>query len=122
MISERFMVLKESHCLGFNENKTQTVRQWIAQQGLTEYYEYNDMLMDIISLKNQVQPGPLDMKSGDIFHLALYDLDRFRLQILDNNLLGELELEQDKLETIEADDVALLKFGIEWVQRELFGQ
>ena len=91
------------------------------QQGLAEYYAYNDMLMEIISLKNQVRPDPLDIKSGHIFHLALYDLDSFRLQIFDNRLLDELELEQDKIENIKTDDVALLKFGIEWVRQELFG-
>ena len=121
-ISERFMVLKEPHCLGFNQNKSQTVRQWIEQQGLADYYAYNDMLMEIISLKNQVRSDPLDIKSGHIFHLALYDLDHFRLQIFENNLPGEVEIEPAGLETIKTDDVALLKFGIEWVQRELFGK
>ncbi len=122
IISERFMVLKENHCLGFNENNTQTVREWIEHQGLAEYNKHNDLLMDLISLKNQLRPEPLDVKSAHIFHLALYDLDSFRLQIFDNNLLDELELEQDKIETIKIDDVALLRFGIVWVKRELFGQ
>jgi Fe-S-cluster containining protein len=122
IISERFMVLKESHCLGFNEYKTQTARQWIAQQGLAEYYQYNDLLMEIISLKNQVRPDPLDRKSGHIFHLTLYDLDSFRLQIFDNNLIEDCEMEPAMIEAIKTDDVALLEFGIEWVKRELFGQ
>ena len=122
IIIERFMVLKEPHCLGFNENKNQTVREWIEHQGLSEYNEHNDLLMDLISLKNKLRPDPLDEKSAHIFHLALYDLDSFRLEIFDNNLLDKLALEQDKLETIKTDDVALLKFGIEWVKRELFGQ
>ena len=68
-----------------------------------------------------MQPEPLDLKSAHIFHLALYDLDSFRLQIFDNNLLDELELEQDQVETIKTDDVALLQFGVEWVKAELFG-
>jgi Fe-S-cluster containining protein len=122
IISERFMVLKETHCLGFNQNKTQTVREWIEHQDLADYCEHNDLLMDLISLKNQMQPKPLDLKSAHIFHLALYDLDSFRLQIFDNDLLDELELEQDKIAKIKTDDVALLKFGIAWVKRELFGQ
>jgi hypothetical protein len=116
------MVLKETHCLGFNQNKTQTVREWIEHQDLADYCEHNDLLMDLISLKNQMQPKPLDLKSAHIFHLALYDLDSFRLQIFDNDLLDELELEQDKIAKIKTDDVALLKFGIAWVKRELFGQ
>jgi len=119
--SERFMLLRESHCLGFNQDKTQTARQWVMQQGLAEYYAYNDMLMEIISLKNQVRPDPLDIKSGHIFHLALYDLDSFRLQIFDNNLIEDREMEPAMIEAIKTDDAALLEFGMEWVQRELFG-
>jgi Fe-S-cluster containining protein len=122
IISERFMVLKESHCLGFNEDKTQTVRQWVAQQGLADYYTYNDMLMGLISLKNQMRPGPLDVKSGQKFHLALNDLDSFRLQIFDDNLLNTHEMEPAMIEALQTDDAALLEFGVEWVQRELFGQ
>jgi len=121
IITERFMVLEESHCRGFNENKTQTVRQWVEQQGLADYYAHNDMLMGLISLKNQMRPGPLDVKSEQIFHLALNDLDSFRLQIFDDNLIKGHEIEQNRMETIQIDDVALLEFGIEWVQRELFG-
>ncbi len=121
IISERFMVLKENHCLGFNQNKTQTVREWTEHQGLPEYNAHNDLLMDLISLKNQMQTEPLDLKSAHFFHLALYDLDSFRLQIFDNDLLDELQLEQDKIERIKTDDVALLRFGIAWVKRELFG-
>ncbi|MBW2409520.1 MAG: YkgJ family cysteine cluster protein [Deltaproteobacteria bacterium] len=121
IINERFMVLKESHCLGFNEDGTQTVRQWVEQQGLTDYYTYNDMLMGLISLKNQMRPGPLDVKSGQIFHMALNDLDSFRLQIFDNDLLEGHEMEPKRIAAIKTDDVALLEFGIEWVQRELFG-
>jgi Fe-S-cluster containining protein len=117
----RFMLLKESHCLGFNQNKTQTVRQWIAEQGLWEYFAYNDMLMDIISLKNQERPGPLDVKSAHMFHLALYDLDHFRLQLFDNNLIEGHKIEPAAIAAIARDDAALLTFGIQWVQRELFG-
>ncbi len=122
IISERFMVLKENHCLGFNANNTQTVREWIEHQGLSEYNEQNDLLMDLIRLKNQLRPDPLDLKSAHIFHLALYDLDSFRLQIFDNNLVNTHAIEPAMIEAIQTDDVALLKFGIKWVARELFGQ
>ncbi len=63
--------------------------------------------------------GPQSCKY--IFHLALYDLDDFRLQIFENNLLGEVEMEPDRMEAIKTDDVELLKFVIEWVKRESKG-
>jgi len=119
--SERFMVLKESHCLGFYENKEQTVRQWIEQQGISVYNEFNDRLMEIISLKNRLMPGPLDVKSRYIFHLALYDLDNFRSQIFEKNLPADMQIDQTLMQEAQTDEAALLKIGVQWVKREVFG-
>jgi len=117
---EQFMLLKESHCLGFYENKEQTVRQWIEQQGICVYNEFNDRLMEIISLKNRLMPGPLDIKSRYIFHLALYDLDNFRSQIFEKNLPADMKIDRTEMEKAQTDDADLLKIGIQWVKWELF--
>jgi len=77
--------------------------------------------MEIISLKNRLLPGPLDVKSRDIFHLALYDLDNFRSQIFEKNLHADMQIDQTQMQAAQTDDAALLKIGIQWVKRELFG-
>ena len=118
--SERFMILKESHCFGFRENKEQTVRQWMEQQGIGVYNEFNDRLMEMISLKNRLMPGPLDIKSRHIFLLGLYDLENFRSQIFNQNLPADLEIDQTLMHRAQTDDAALLKIGIQWAIRELF--
>ena len=89
-IKEHFALLKEPHCLGHEQDKTQTVREWVSDQELAVYNEFNDMLMDIIALKNLKGPEPLDMKSQLAFHMALYDLDRFRVQVFEKGLLDEV--------------------------------
>jgi hypothetical protein len=114
------MLLNEPHCLGFNEPKEQTVRQWIKEQGIETDNPINDKLMEIISLKNRLLPGPLDLKSRHLFYVALYDLDNFRKQIFNNNLFGGFKVNPQKLETARADDTALLEIGIEWVKQSLF--
>jgi Fe-S-cluster containining protein len=119
-VSEHFMVIKEPHCLGFHERKEQTVRQWIERQGIAVYNEFNDMLMEIISLKNSMIPGPLDIKSRYIFQLALYDLDNFRYQLFANDLMNDFDVDQKLLEETKTSDVALLMLGLAWVKRELF--
>ncbi|MGD9306544.1 MAG: YkgJ family cysteine cluster protein [Desulfobacterales bacterium] len=119
-ISQRFMLLKEPHCLGFCEDKEQTLRQWIEQQGIAVYNEFNDRLMEIISLKNRLMPGPLDNKSRNIFHLALYDLDNFRSQIFEKILPADMKIDRTEMEKAQTDDAALLKIGIQWVIWELF--
>ncbi len=106
--------------MGFEENGYQTVREWISSQGLDEYHKMNDLMMEIIALKNQYHPEPLDMKLCHIFHLALYDLDNFRHQIFENGLLDHFGLDDKTFQQIREDDVALLKTGFRWVRKVLF--
>ena len=121
-IEEHYALLKEPHCLGHAQDASQTVREWVANQELAAYNEFNDMLMEIIALKNQQGPEPLGMKSRLAFHMALYDLDRFRIQVFEKGLLDNsdpdsLNLDPDLLEQAREDDLALLRIGHAWVKR-----
>jgi len=118
-ITEHWALIREPHCRGFEQDKTWSVREWINRQGLPEYNQMNDLLMEIISLKNQYDQGPLDIKSGHLFHMALYDLDNFRIHIVEKGLLDDSEMNTDHLESLK-DDVQLLRFGMEWIKKTLF--
>jgi len=119
-ITEQFMMLQEPHCHGFREHGKQTVRQWMDGQEIVIYNEINDQLMEIISLKNQLIPGPLDLKSRHMFYLALYDLDNFRSQIKKNGLLNDFDIDSTTLDKAMEDDVALLNLGMKWIKKVLF--
>lgn len=119
-ITEHFALIKEPHCRGFEQKTTQTVRQWIDNQKIARYNEMNDILMEIISLKNQTRPGPLDIKSSHFFHIALYDLDNFRHHIFEKGLLDDFHFDSDTMEAVKNDDVELLKLGHRWIKKILF--
>jgi len=119
-ITERFALLKEPHCLGFKGRKDQTVRQWINQQEIAAYNHINDKLMEIISIKSRLLPGPLDLKSRHQVYLALYDLDNFRTHFFKNGLFGDFKVNPQKLTAARADDTTLLEVGMEWVKQKLF--
>ena len=119
-ITEQFMVLREPHCLGFKKGKPQTVQQWIDKQDIAAYNEINDQLMQIISLKNRLMPGHLDLKSRCLFYTALYDLDNFRTQIKKNGLLDDSHIDSTTIDKAMEDDVALLKLGMKWIRQVLF--
>ncbi len=121
-VTEQFMVLQEPHCLGFGAARQQTVSQWMQGQEIEVYNAINDQLMEIISMKNQLRPGPLDLKSRHLFYIALYDLDNFRAQIKENGLLGDADLDAASIEKAMTDDVELLKLGMEWIKKVLFDQ
>ena len=121
-LTEHYALLKEPHCRGFEQDGSQTVEEWIADQDLAVYNRMNDQMMEIISLKNQRHPDPLDVKSQYLFRLALYDLDEFRLQVFEKGILASMEADADQFESARTDDVALLELGMAFVKKELFGE
>ncbi len=120
-IAEQYILLKESHCLGFEQDRTWTVREWIQDQNVTFYNEMNDMLLEVIGLKNRLIPGPLDIKSRFAFHMALYDLDTFRSHIFEQNILDQWDVDEKTLDSVKNEDVELLKLGHRWIKKTLFG-
>jgi hypothetical protein len=120
MVNEHFMLLKEPHCLGFDTPSSQTVPQWINNQEIGIYNHFNDQMLEIIYLKNQLQPGMLDLKSRHRFYVALYDLDRFKIQAFKTKLLDNLDVDAQKMTAAEIDDTALLEVAMRWVKQVLF--
>ena len=120
-ISQYFALIEEPHCKGFGKKTGQTVKEWLKGQDVGKYNEENDKLMELISLKNQILPGKLEGAGADKFYLALYDLDEFREQIVEKDLLNEFHFPKDLLKKIKTDDEVLLNLGIDWVKFMLFG-
>jgi len=121
-INEQYVMLKEDHCKGGEQSKTQTVRQWIQSQELEIYNRMNDLFMEIISLKNQFHPSILDIKERHLFQLACYDLDNFRKQAFQNNLLESMNLDKDSLNAAKNDDIELMKLGFKWIKQAFFNE
>jgi Fe-S-cluster containining protein len=121
-INEQYLLLQEPHCLGFEQEQTQTVREWIKSQELAIYNQMNDMMLEIISLKNRLMPGGLDNTSNLAFYMACYDLDTFRTDIFEKGILNDLDLDPGVLEAIKTDDEALLRFGLQWIKETLFSK
>jgi Fe-S-cluster containining protein len=121
-VTEHFALMCEDHCYGRQQPHTQTVREWIEGQQLEEYNRFNDMLMEIISLKNQFHPAPLDIREQRMFHLALYDLDEFRKHLQEGDYKGEHPIVEEVRSALEGTDVDLLVFAHNWVRWALFGK
>ena len=77
---------------------------------------------DIIRLKNQLRPGPLDPQSQQLFYVALYDLERFRTRISEDKILDQIEVDPRKRAAAESDDTVLLEIGMEWVKQMVFNK
>jgi hypothetical protein len=119
-VTEHFALIREPHCLGFRENRVQTVSEWTQSQGLSPYFAMNDLFLEIIALKRQAGPVPLDLRADRIFQLALYDLDRFRDHIFGRGLVDPATLDPAYMERIRNDDIELLTFAHQWIKEVVF--
>ncbi|RJQ61468.1 MAG: YkgJ family cysteine cluster protein [Desulfobacteraceae bacterium] len=114
-VSERYMLLKEDHCFGFEEMENHSVKSWIECQRVAEYNAMNDLVLELISLKNTKMPGPLKEESKHLLRLALFDIDGFRAYADE----GGVSTEPQRLK--EMSDADLLRFAVEWTKKAVFG-
>lgn len=121
-VTEHFALLREDHCRGCAQPRLQTVNAWVKDQALAPYNRFNDMLMEIIRLKNQLHPASLDFREQRLFRMSLYDLDDFRRYLADHGLPQVLARAEDPTAEWKADDAALLTLGHAWLQWALFGE
>lgn len=121
-IVEHFALIKDPICQGFHENENITVRDFVKDQDLTEYNTQNDKMIELISLKQQIMPGVLDVAAKDKFVLACYNPDGFREAVLNDKLIDPALIPADFLTKFKTDDVAVMDLGMAWIASELFGR
>lgn len=117
---EQFALLREPHCQGFEQKQTQTVRKWIASQELEVYHQANDMLMELIALKNQRRPGTLPQELRELVQTAFYDVEALKEQAAGGRLKA---MDAPGLQPVAElrDDLGWLKWSMEWIKVVLFG-
>lgn len=118
-LTEYYFLLEEAHCRGSEQGKQWTYPEWVADQKLEPYHFMNDLLIELISIKKQFHPKPLDESLKQAFKLALYDIDAFRDAIFNQNFLGHNYPDQKILAEIQTNDFELLKFGFDWIKKLL---
>ena len=121
---DSYFVVKEGHCLGHQEPKTQTVRDYRKEQGLEDYDAINREWRQIILKKRSSGPtvGRPSERSMEMFFLASYDLDGFREFISSSGFTELFEVEATEKQALLADDEALLRFAFRFLKQALFGE
>ena len=121
-------LVRESHCKGHLEAKTQTVAEFRREQGVEAYDQINrgwtDILMKLASWRSiggpqgQV-PTPQTKK---MFFMMSTDVDAFRDFVFKTRFLDTYELSPEAVEQLKADDVVLLQLGFDWMKNVLFNE
>lgn len=112
---EFYFFVKEPHCLGFEEDKDWTVKEWRDDQGVDVYDEMNRSWKEILFRKNL--PGnALDEKKQKAFYMACYDLDWFKSFVFESPFLDKFDISEERLAKLKSDDTELMKLGIDYVK------
>ena len=119
-----YFVVREDHCKGHFEPKTQTVREYRREQGVEQYDEMNREWRDIIIKKRSSGPtvGQPTARSFQLFDMCSYDMDSFRDFIQSPGFQDVFELEQTAKDELFTDEDKLLQFAFRFLKQVLFGE
>lgn len=124
-VEERFFVVHEDHCRGFDHGACHTPAQWFENQGLEKYNFFNDRYMRLMSMIKATE-RPLDSRMANMCLVCLYQLDRFRELIEMMKIFSRVRISDEKKAIIMADSAeggeARLNFAFDWMELLLFGQ
>ncbi len=116
-----YFFVHEPHCLGFEEDKLWTVRAWRQDQGVDIHDEINAEWTDLVVRKRSFPPNmQLTEQTKQMFFMVSYNLDKFRSFVFESSFLQRYEVDEPTLEAIKDDEIALLKFGLNWLKWLLF--
>ncbi|TKJ40781.1 zinc/iron-chelating domain-containing protein [candidate division LCP-89 bacterium B3_LCP] len=118
-----YFILKEDVCKGFAEGDTEwTIGQWRTDQGLEAFDEFGKLYKEITLHDYFTQGKQLDVPRMELFHMACYNLDKFRYFIKESTFLQRFDLEEGLIDKIMVDDEELLRFGFRWLKFALFAE
>ena len=116
-----YFFVNEPHCLGFEENKEWTVREWRKDQGVDIHDEINAGWTDLIVRKRSFPPNvKLADQSKQMFFLVSYNIDKFRQFVFQSSFLSRYNIDYETVQSIREDELSLLAFGIQWLKRLFF--
>lgn len=119
---ERFFMVAESHCQGFQEKHTWTLDDWINHEGVKEYSSMNDQWLGIITSSRSLGPKTHLPQKHQMFFMASYNLDKFREFLFKSGFFDRFQVDSDLKEKLPSNDTALMLFAFDWLKFSLFGE
>jgi Fe-S-cluster containining protein len=121
-------LVKESHCKGHDEQKSQTVAEFRTEQGVEALDEINrgwiDIMMKMVSWRSVGGPNArrVSKQARKMFFMVSTDVDAFRRFVFETRFLDTYVIDPDVVEILKTDDIALLQLGFDWLKNVLFNE
>lgn len=119
---EFFILIREDHCLGHQEDKVWTVDEWRADQETDLYQEMNRDWSEVVLKVKTLGPVEFSHRSLELFYIVSTNLDLFRDFFFNSGIADTYELSPKYLETLRENELELLKFSQKWLRFLLFGE
>ncbi len=125
-VTDFHFLVKERHCLGHLEAKTQAVAEFRREQGVDDFDWVNrgwiDILMKLASWKTLGGPGGGDVtrETKQMFFMVSTDVDKFRRFVFETRFLETYEIDGDEAALLRENDEALLQLGFDWLKSVMF--
>ncbi|MBW2566859.1 MAG: YkgJ family cysteine cluster protein [Deltaproteobacteria bacterium] len=117
-----YFMVRESHCLGFEADREWSVSEWRKDQGVDLYDDINKSWMEFMLRKKSFGfQAELSEEGRAMFFMVSSNVDKLRRFVFESSFLEKYEVGEELLEKLRTDEVALLKFGLDWLQSALFG-
>ena len=119
-VEERFVLLREGHCQGFQQDCEQDVATYLQEQGLEPYNYFNDALMELLQHERLEQGFLPNHQQRELFILALYNLDQFRQELKEGKIQVPQSLTVSDADLLSMSDEDLLLLAIRFLLQAFF--
>ncbi len=123
-----YFLVKEAHCKGHAEDKSQTVAEFRVQQGVEALDEINrgwiDIMMKMMSWRSVGGPSAkkISTQAKKMFFMVSTDVSAFRRFVFETKFLNTYAIDEDMVELLKTSDIALLQLGFDWLKNVLFNE
>jgi Fe-S-cluster containining protein len=119
-----YFIANHSYCLGHKESRQWSIEAWLEDQKLHVYNDMNTLWVDLDTLFRGNPWGPQGVKNPalEMAFMACFNIDKFKAFIFESTFLSRFSVSPERIETLAASDVELMKFGFEWVTFFLTGK
>jgi len=119
-----YALVEEDHCKGHLEDREISIKDYRKEQELEDYDEHGRGWRQLILKMKSAGPsiGSLSKKSLQLFFMACYDLDRFREFVKSEGFSATFDIDEATRKTLYEDDLAMLKFGDQFIRQVMFGE
>ncbi|SCY53291.1 YkgJ family cysteine cluster protein [Desulfoluna spongiiphila] len=121
---ERVLFLRPpSFCEGIHDPRELTPEAWQKDQNAENHNAMNELWGEVEALFSGNPwgaEGPQGQRAKMAF-MAAYNVDDFREFIFGSSFLKRCKIKNDLKMKLRRDDVAVMKFGFEWIRVFLFG-